>query len=56
MSIDFDAHVARNRELIMALPPPHVYESALTWNPERLAYDIDEDKLDLFHEMFETFN
>ena len=49
-AINFEAHVARNRELIAELPEPRV--SALTWNPSTLSYDLDEDNLDLFYEMF----
>ena len=53
-AINLEQHVARNAELIAQLPEPK--GSALTWNPSTLKYDIDEDNLDLFHEMFETFN
>ena len=53
-AVDFDALVARNREII--LNAPEAPKSALTWNPERLAYDVDEENLDLFNEMFNQFN
>ena len=36
-AIDLDAMVARNRELIKALPNP--VTRGPRWNPERLAYD-----------------
>ena len=49
-AVDADAQIARNREIIQALPAARV--SALTWNPQRLRYDLDEANLDLFAEMF----
>ena len=52
-AINFEAHVARNRELIQALPEPA--ESSITWNPSSCSYDVDEDLLDLYHEMFTAF-
>lgn len=36
-AIDFDAHVARNAELIAALPER--LENYRTWNPSTLRYD-----------------
>ena len=36
-AIDFDAAVARNRELISSLPQPK--KNFRTWNPEKVAYE-----------------
>ena len=36
-AINFEAHVARNRELIQALPES--LENYRTWNPTTLRYD-----------------
>ena len=35
-AINLEAHIARNRELIMALPEP--MPSRITWSPELLRY------------------
>ncbi len=51
-AINLDEHVNRNRQLIASLPPAR--PSALTWNPERRSYDLDETALDLFMELFNS--
>jgi|DEB0MinimDraft_10_1074344.scaffolds.fasta_scaffold137128_2 hypothetical protein len=49
-AIDMDAQVAANREIIKELPQQKL--TSLTWNPAKLAYDVDESTLDLSREMF----
>jgi hypothetical protein len=49
-AIDMDAQVAANREIIKELPQQKL--TSLTWNPAKLAYDVDESTLDLSQEMF----
>ena len=50
-AIDMDAQVAANREIIKKLPLRKL--TSLTWNPAKLAYDVDENVLDLYREMFD---
>ncbi len=53
-AIDLDQHVARNRELISALPPRK--PSVLTWNPKTLKHDCNKVALDLFVKHFLSAN
>ena len=50
-AIDMDAQVAANRAIIQKLPLRKL--TSLTWNPAKLAYDVDENVLDLYREMFD---
>jgi hypothetical protein len=49
-AIDLEQHIARNRELITALPPDK--PSVLTWNPKTLKHDCNRQALDLFIKTF----
>lgn len=53
-AINDAALIAHNRELIASLP--EAKPAYRTWNPDRLAYDVNEACLDLYHEMFVTTN
>ena len=38
-AVDFEAMVAANRELVSKLPQPAA--NTITWNSERLSFDVD---------------
>ena len=40
-AINFEAMVAANRELLSKLPAPKA--SSVTWNPERMAWDLNDE-------------
>ena len=40
-AINFEAMVAANRELVANLPEPAAF--TVTWNPERLAWDLNDE-------------